>query len=132
MILTKESVINQLVYYLNYGFISKELQEDIQESLMKKRDVEALERLLDSVEYELGKKSNNIYEAKSSLFTNKNSSSNYKSEIINKNSSSNAMIYSEKINRPVEQSKESNIDTVVFKERSSSQIFEKKNSIEII
>lgn len=56
--MTRESVINQLVYYLNYGFISKELQEDIQEVLLKKKDIFVLERILDSVEYELNKNSN--------------------------------------------------------------------------
>ena len=59
--MTREYVVNQLVYYLNYGFISKDLQEDIQEVLLKKKDINVLERVLDSVEYELNKKSKNNY-----------------------------------------------------------------------
>ena len=59
--MTREYVINQLVYYLNYGFISKELQEDIKEVLMQKKDIFVLERLLDSVEYELNKNSKNNF-----------------------------------------------------------------------
>lgn len=130
--MNKDSVINQLVYYLNYGFISKDLQEDIQEGLMKKKDIEALERLLDSVEYELGKKSNGIYEAKNSLFTDNNPNINYKSKIMNNNTSSNTMTYAEKLSNPIEQSNQSKLDNVVFKEKKSTQISEKKNSLEII
>lgn len=124
--MNKDSVINQLVYYLNYGFISKELQEDIQEGLMKKKDIEALERLLDSVEYELGKKSNNIYEAESFSFTNKNSNIKYKSKILNNNSSSNTMIYSEKKSRPIEQPNESKLDNIILKKEESTKISNKK------
>jgi hypothetical protein len=59
--LTRESVINQLVYYLNYGFISKDLQEDIQDVLLNKKDIFVLERLLDSIEYELHKNTQDKY-----------------------------------------------------------------------
>ncbi len=131
--MNKDSVINQLVYYLNYGFISKDLQEDIQEGLMNKKDNDALERLLDSVEYELGKKSNNVYEVKKSQLINKSANTNLKSKIINNNTTSKILNYTDKLNDTITNSDMTNIDDIVFIEEEPMEIInKKKNSTKVM